>query len=116
MRQKRLNTWELKCLEQLDDAKIWASLKLPLPDQNKPLPRSVYALIFRWNLLLLGAFSTLAWVTILVASGTPFKEWVLAENLVVGLGFIAILGGGLSAYMTKLYANGWNSRLENEDQ
>ena len=108
---KRPGAWEQRCLEQLDDKRIWASLKRDVPRQQEPLPADVVQLIFRYNLMIfLVVLGSLA-IGFAVALGTEARELLQLQTLLPGMLGVALVAVALSAYITGIYRRSWNRRV-----
>ena len=107
----RSRPWDDRCLAQLDDEKIWASLRRPAPDPLQPLPFSVVAMIFRFNLVIFGVI--LLGMTV---GGALMLEFTLADLLrfpaaLLMLGGVALGASLFSAVAAAMYRGSWNRRV-----
>ena len=107
----RPNAWETRCLEQLDDAKIWASLGREMPRREEPLPGEVSRLIFRFNLWIFIAVVAGMMTTFGVALGTTWAEFSQPTVLAPSLIALAGLSTGLATFVTSIYRRSWNRRV-----
>lgn len=103
--------WDDRCLAQLDDEKIWASLRRPAPDPLQPLPFAVVAMIFRFNLLIFGVI-----LLGMAAGGALMLEYSLTDLLqppaLAGiLGAVATGASLFSAVAAAMYRGSWNRRV-----
>jgi len=104
------DSFEAKCLAQLDDEQIWKQLKRPKPDDTEPLPTPITWLIFRFNWMIFAGVFTLLFGVGAVGVGIPMRDILAADTLLPGFGLVAVLSGGLAWYTAGVYRKSWNRR------
>ena len=109
-RVRTANPLEKTCLSHLDAEENWKILRHERPAESTVLGWKPFVPIFRINFLLFSVVLAIAFVAIELGSGSSRGE--LFADAPYAAVIIALIAGGMGAYVMSLYRTAWNRRAK----